>query len=52
MSYESQGIRAEPGAYNESVNQWKSRATATLVIDGEVIIGFQAYRRRVEELLA
>jgi hypothetical protein len=33
------------------VNTWKSRATATLVIDGEVIIGFQANRRRVEELL-
>jgi hypothetical protein len=34
------------------VNQWKSRATATLVIDGEVITGFQANRKRVEELLA
>jgi hypothetical protein len=33
------------------VNRWKSRATATLVIDGEVVIGFQANRRRVEELL-
>jgi hypothetical protein len=34
------------------VNTWKSRATATLVIDGEVVIGFQANRKRVEELLA
>jgi hypothetical protein len=34
------------------VNRWKSRSTATLVIDGEVIIGFQANRKRVEELLA
>jgi hypothetical protein len=34
------------------VNQWKSRATATLVIDEKVIIGFQANRQRVEELLA
>jgi hypothetical protein len=34
------------------VNKWKSRATATLVIDGEVIRGFQANRGRVEELLA
>jgi hypothetical protein len=34
------------------VNKWKSRSTATLVIDGEVIIGFKENRRRVEELLA
>jgi len=34
------------------VNQWKSRATATLVINGEVLIGFQANRTRVEGLLA
>jgi hypothetical protein len=34
------------------VNRWKSHATATLVINGEVIIGFQANRKRVEELLA
>jgi hypothetical protein len=31
---------------------WKGRATATLVIDGEAIIGFQANRQRVDELLA
>jgi len=34
------------------VNKWKSRATATLVIDGEPIIGFREHRQRVEELLA
>jgi hypothetical protein len=34
------------------VNRVKSRGTATLVIDGEVIIGFQANRQRVEEVLA
>jgi len=34
------------------VNRWNSRATATLVIDGDVIIGFQANRQRVEQLLA
>ena len=45
-------IRADPSAYDELVNTWKSRATATLVIDGEVIIGFQANRQRVEALLA
>jgi hypothetical protein len=31
---------------------WKSHATAALVINGEVIIGFQANRQRVDELLA
>jgi len=34
------------------VNKWKSRSTATLVIDGEVIIGFEENRQRVEALLA
>ena len=34
------------------VNKWKSHATATLVIDGEVLIGFQRNRKRGEELLA
>jgi hypothetical protein len=34
------------------VNKWKSSMTATLVIDGEVIRGFQENRQRVEELLA
>jgi len=34
------------------VNKWKSRATATLVIDGEVIIGFNQNRKRIEELLS
>ena len=36
---------------NELVNQWKSLATPTLVIDGEVIIGFSLNRERIEELL-
>jgi hypothetical protein len=45
-------IQADPNAYDELVNTWKSWATATLVIDGEVIIGFQANRKRVEALLA
>lgn len=41
----------DPKAYDELVNKWKSRATATLVIDGEVIIGFEKNRRRVQQLL-
>jgi hypothetical protein len=52
IPYEGKDIRADPSAYDELVNTWKSRATATLVIDGEVIIGFQANRQRVEALLA
>jgi hypothetical protein len=41
----------DPKAYDELVNKWKSRATATVVIDGEVIIGFEKNRRRVQQLL-
>lgn len=36
---------------NELVHKWESRATPTLVIDGEVIIGFTLNRQRIEELL-
>ena len=52
IPYEGKDIQADPHAYAELVNQWKSRGTATLVIDGEVLIGFQAHRQRVEALLA
>jgi hypothetical protein len=37
---------------DELINKWKSRATATLVIDGEGIIGFNQNRKRIKELLA
>ncbi len=52
MSYESKDIQADPKARDELVNKWQSRTTATLVIDGEVIKGFQANRQRIEQLLA
>jgi glutaredoxin 3 len=52
VPFEGKDIQADPSAYDELVYKWKSRATATLVIDGEVIRGFQANRGRVEELLA
>ena len=52
MAYESKDIQADPKARDELVNTWKSRTTATLVIDGEVLRGFQANRQRVEQLLA
>jgi len=48
----SKDIKADPAAMDELVNKWKSRATATLVIDGEVIIGFNRNRQRIEELLS
>lgn len=50
--YEAKNIQADPSAFDELVNKWNSRATTTLVIDGDVIISFQANRKRVEELLA
>jgi hypothetical protein len=33
------------------MNTWQSRTTATLVIDGEVLKGFQSNRQRIEHLL-
>ncbi len=52
MAYESKDIQADLKARDELVNMWNSRTTATLVIDGEVLKGFQANRKRVEQLLA
>jgi len=52
VKYGGKDIQADPQALDKLVNTWKSRATATLVIDREVLIGFQANRKRVEELLA
>jgi len=37
-------------ALNELVNKWKSRSTATLVIDGEIIIGFNQNGQPIEKL--
>ncbi len=51
IPYEGKDIKADPNAYDELVKKWKSRSTATLVIDGEVIIGFEKNRKRVEQLL-
>lgn len=36
----------------ELTERYNSRVTATLVIDGEVVRGFQANRAEVERLLA
>jgi hypothetical protein len=50
-SFEEKNIQTDSKAYDELVNRWKSRATVTLVIDGEVIIGWRANWNHVEELL-
>ncbi|MBI3000896.1 MAG: NrdH-redoxin [Deltaproteobacteria bacterium] len=40
IPYVSKNIRADPATVDRLINKWKSRATAILVIDGEVTIGF------------
>jgi hypothetical protein len=45
-------VQADPVAFDELVNKWHSRSTATLVIDGEAIIGFNHNRDRIEKLLS
>jgi glutaredoxin 3 len=52
VTYDSRDITADAKARDELVNKWQSRTTATLVIDGEAIKGFQSNRQRVEHLLA
>jgi hypothetical protein len=51
VHYLAKDIQADPTALDELVNKWHSSSTATLVIDGEVIIGFNRNRQRVEQLL-
>ncbi len=51
VSFEEKDIQTDSTAYDELVNRWMSRAAVTLVIDGEVIIGWRANWSHVEELL-
>ncbi len=51
ISFEEKNIQTDSKTYNELVNRWKSRAAVTLVIDGEVIIGWRTNRNHMEELL-
>ena len=51
VSFEEKNIQTDSKACDELVNRWKSRAAVTLVIDGEVIIGWRTNRKHVEELL-
>ncbi len=52
VSFEVKNIQTDSKAYDELVNRWKSRAAVTLVIHGEVIIGWRENRKHVEELLS
>ena len=52
IHYISKDIRADPKAMDELVNKWHSRSTATVVIDGEAIIGFNHNRDRIDKLLS
>ena len=51
-SFEEKNIQTGSKADDKLVQRWKSRAAVTLVIHGEVIIGWRTNRNRVEELLS
>jgi len=40
VEFEEKNIRADPGAMRELVEDLKSRSTPTLVVDGQLVIGF------------
>lgn len=45
MDFEVKDIRADPAAYDE-LGRLGARATPTIVVDGEVVVGFDAERLR------
>ena len=47
--YEDHDVGSDPAAVQELVNTYKSRTTPTLVIDGEIIVGFDP--ERLDQLL-
>ncbi|WP_347550218.1 glutaredoxin domain-containing protein [Pseudalkalibacillus hwajinpoensis] len=49
VTYELLDIKEDRSAKNELVNVHQSMSTPTIVIDGEVIIGFE--KDRIDELL-
>jgi len=51
IQYVARDIEADQTAFDKPVSKWHSRSTATLVIAGEVIIGLNRNRARVEQLL-
>ncbi|MGA9286992.1 MAG: glutaredoxin domain-containing protein [Anaerobacillus sp.] len=49
IQYELLNIKENASARNELINKHESMSTPTIVIDGEVIIGFD--KERIDELL-
>ncbi len=49
IKYELLNIKENADARNELINEYESMSTPTIVIDGEVIIGFD--KERIDELL-
>lgn len=49
IAYENRDVGRDPEAVNELVHTYGSRTTPTLVIDGEVIVGFDP--ERLDQLL-
>ena len=49
IAYELLNIKENTAARNELINKHQSMSTPTIVIDGEVIIGFK--KERIDELL-
>lgn len=49
VPYTEKDISVDPQARNDLVNKLNSRATPTIVIDGEVVIGFD--RAKLQALL-
>jgi glutaredoxin-like YruB-family protein len=49
VQYEVRDVGSDQSAVQELVNTYKSRTTPTLVVDGEVIVGFDP--ERLDQLL-
>lgn len=49
IAYEIRDVGSDPAAVQELVNKYGSRTTPTLVVDGEVIVGFDP--ERLDQLL-
>ncbi len=50
VEFEERDVRKDPEALRELIQTYRSNATPTLVIDGEVVIGFDPLR--INALLA
>ncbi len=50
VAYEDIDVTRNPAAVHDLIDVYRSNMTPTIVIDGEVVIGFD--RARIDELLA